>query len=268
MPAGAALYDVGCDAVLAHGTCYTDQELDAALAGAVSDALMDEPGTTELDAILAGAVTTQFSVESLKRTLSAQQASTAWQVGEGIAEAFLVHHRGCEFPWPSRRDLRNPSASPAGADLVGFHNGDEPEERSRFAFGEVKTSGEEAWPPAVVTGGSGLRRQLTGLRDRTSTKDALVLYLGHRAQGADWRLQYRCAAERYLADPTDVSLFGVIVRDVEPRAGDLKQLAEDLASGCPSVTSVELHALYLPSGVIETLPARAAKAREGRDDHH
>ena len=62
-----------------------------------------------------------FASDNLRSALSAKHPVFDWQVGEAMAEAYLVDHRQCEFPWPSGRDLRNPEASPAGADLVGFH---------------------------------------------------------------------------------------------------------------------------------------------------
>jgi hypothetical protein len=76
-----------------------------------------------------------------------QKVPEEWRVGEALAEAYLVAHRTCKFPWPDGRDARKAGSSLPGADLVGFqqHGGTD-----RFAFGEVKTSGEIRYPPGAM----------------------------------------------------------------------------------------------------------------------
>ncbi len=263
MSAGTELYNADAVPVTARGASYTDAEVDTALSGSVLRILWDDDGTADLQAILTSVVTTDFSDKSIRRVLANRVTPENWHVGEGLAEAFLVEHRACEFPWPSGRDLKNPSASPAGTDLVGFQNTNAAENAHRFAFGEVKTSEQEAWPPSVMDGRHGMKQQLEGLRDSTTMKDSLVIYLGHHVSGTDWLPRYRSAATRYLADPGDVSLFGILVRDVEPKREDLARRAGDLASGCPAGTSIELRAMYLPKKTIDSLAQRAVKAREG-----
>ena len=260
---GTECYTADVLPVTARGATFTDTELDAALGGSVSKILWDDAGTADLQAIIASLVTTDFSDESFKRILRDRNAPESWRVGEGLAEAFLVEHRQCEFPWPSGRDLKNPSASPAGTDLVGFQRTDAVSHSHRFAFGEVKTSEEERWPPGVMAGRHGLKRQLENLRDLTDVKDSLLRYLGHHANGREWFRRYQSAASRYLYDPTDISLFGVLVRDVQPKREDLADRAEALASGCPAKTSIELRAMYLPRKAINSLAQRATRAREG-----
>ena len=260
---GTELYNADVPPVTARGASYTDAELDTTLGGSVSSILWDDAGTANLQAIIASAATTDFSDQSVKRVLANRVTPENWRVGEGLAEAFLIEHRACEFPWPTGRDLKNPSASPAGTDLVGFQSTDAVEDTFRFAFGEVKTSEQEAWPPSVVNGPHGLRRQLEDLRDSTAVKDSLMRYLGHHANGTGWSSRYQSAAKRYLANPCDVSLFGVLVRDVEPRSEDLASCAGGLADGCPMETSVELRAMYLPRHTITSLSQRAVAARGG-----
>ena len=259
---GTEVYNTDVQRVIARGVSYTDVELDAALKGRVSQILWDDAGAADLQAILTSVVTTDFADRSVKRILANRSAPENWRVGEGLAEAFLVENRACEFPWPSGRDLKNPSASPAGTDLVGFQNTNTPGNAHRFAFGEVKTSEQEAWPPSVMDGRHGLKKQLEDLRDSTGVKDSLVKYLGHHANGKPWMLRFKSAAERYLTNESDVSLFGVLVRDVEPKSQDLASRAGTLASGCPEKTSIELRAMYLPKKSINTLAHRALKARE------
>ena len=263
MAAGTEVYNADAGPVIARGVSYTDAELDVALRSSVSHILWDDAGTAALETILTSVVTTDFSDQSVKRVLSNRATPENWRVGEALAEAFLVEHRSCKFPWPSSRDLKNPSASPAGTDLVGFQGKNTPEKSYRFAFGEVKTSEQEEWPPSVMDGRHGLKKQLEDLRDSTKVKDSLVKYLGHHADRADWLPHYQSAAARYLSDPADVSLLGVIVRDVEPKPEDLARPAKDLAAGCPETTSIELRAMYLPRKTINSLSERAVRARGG-----
>jgi hypothetical protein len=263
MASGTEVYNADAKPVIARGASYTDMELDAALGGSLSSILLDDAGTADLEAILTSVVTTDFSDKSVKRVLSSHATLENWRVGEALAEAFFSEHRACEFPWPSGRDLKNPSASPAGTDLVGFQNTNEDANTHRFAFGEVKTSEQEKWPPSVMDGRHGMKKQLEDLRDSTAVKDSLVKYLGHHANGTAWFPRYRSAAKRYLANPGDVSLFGVLVRDVEPKREDLASRARDLSVNCPAETTIELRAMYLPRNTINSLAQRAIAAREG-----
>ncbi len=263
MAAGTEIYNADVAPVMARGASYTDTELDAAITGSVSKILWDNAGLAEIEAILTSVITTDFSDTSVKRILTNRLSPENWRVGEALAEAFLVERRDCEFPWPSGRDLKNPAASPAGTDLVGFQLTTAETDQYRFAFGEVKTSEEEKWPPGVMHGRHGLKKQLEDLRDSREVKDALVKYLGHHANGTDWLPRYQSAAKRYLANPADVSLFGVLVRDVEPKREDIESRANDLAAGCPAETGIELRAMYLPKQTINSLADRAVRAREG-----
>jgi len=266
--AGSVVYSADSPPVTAQGLSYTEDEVDAALNGTILGILWDDVGKVDLRAILSSMVTTDFSDKSLKRILSNYSPPENWRVGEAIAEAFLVEHRKCNFPWPSGRDLKNPTASQAGTDLVGFQETSTPEKAHRFAFGEVKTSEQEAWPPSVMDGRHGLRKQLEKLRDSTDVKDSLVKYLGHHAVGTSWFPRYRSATTRYLEDPCDVSLFGVMVRDVEPKREDLATRAAALAVDCPAMTTIELRAMYLPKKFICTLSQRVVEAKEGKHDQN
>lgn len=233
MSLGTEVYKVDSPPVIARGSSYTDDELRTALDGSVSQIVWDDRGTAELEAILSTMVTTEFSDKSVKRILANRPTLENWRVGEALAEAFLVEHCSCKFPWPSGRDLKNPTASPAGTDLVGFQKTGVSSNSCtyRFAFGEVKTSGQEAWPPSVMDGRHGLRKQVESLRDSNNMKDSLVKYLGHHAKGTDWFPHFKNAASRYIADPHDVSLFGIMIRDVTPKPEDLRERATALATG-------------------------------------
>lgn len=261
MTGGTEVYIVDANPVIARGVTYDDSELDEALGGPVAGALWDNAGTTSLNDILAGLSSTEFEDQNINRILSVTTTPQDWQVGEALAQCFLTEHRECQFPWNAQRDLKNPSASAAGCDLVGFQLVSNDPDSHRFAFGEVKTSTEEKWPPGVWSGEHGLRKQLEGLRDSTSVKDALVKYLGHHAKGSDWLSLFQTAAKRYISSPSDVSLFGMLIRDVTPRPEDLARRAQDLAEHCPNDTSIELRAMYLPIKCIDTMPQRAMRLR-------
>jgi len=263
MSVGTQVYDVDAPPVVARGVSYDDTELKEALTGSVAHILQDTSGKSELDAMLAGVATTEFAQANLKEALERIPPVRNWQVGEALAEAYLTEHSGCSFPWPSSRDLRTPQASPAGADLVGFQEMDSETSGPRFAFGEVKTSNEERYPPNTMYGRHGMVNQIERLRDSRNAKDALFLYLGHHAINAEWKSLYQSAAARYLQDPDDVALFGVLVRDVEPRSEDLDSRAKSLANGCPAKTSIELWALYFPRNSINTLAERVRRPMEG-----
>ncbi len=261
VPAGTECYNVDVTPLIARGIQYASGDLSQALGGRVAAILNDDDAKTRLEEILLSLATTSFQVDALRSLLSSSSGDLpSWRVGEALAEAYLTHHRGCEFPWPIGRDLRNPAASPAGTDLVGFHLN---KKEVRFAFGEVKTSEQEKWPPSISTGRHGLTEQLSQLRDSVHVKYHLVRYLALRAASADWRLTFEVAAARFLSNSSDVSLFGALIRDVEPKPADLRGRAETLVNGCPASTSIELWAIYLPTGSIATLPEAASTAMRG-----
>ena len=259
--AGTEVYNSDAPPVKARGAVYTEADLDNVLRGSMSHILWDDVGTADLETILSSFVTTDFSEKSIKRILSNSPTPKNWRVGEGLAEAFLVEHRACEFPWPSGRDLKNQNASPAGTDLVGFQKTSASENIHRFAFGEVKTSSQNEYPPGVMHGRNGLKKQLEALRDSTEVKDSLVKYLGFHASNSSWSQIFQSATTRYLANPCDVSLFGMLVRDVEPKKEDLESRARDLSIGCPPETIIELRAMYLPKDKINSLSELALAAR-------
>lgn len=252
------VYVADSGAVMARGVAWTEAELTAALRDPVAGLLRDDVGREEVRTLLAGLADTAFAAQRLQQVLDAPRPPLEdWRVGEALAEAILVAHRQCTFPWPVIRDLRNPGASPAGCDLVGFVGDDD---SACLAFGEVKTSEEQASPPQVMKGRHGMAGQLEELRDKPEVKNWLFLYLAHRSKGAPWEKQFRVAGRRFLADATDVVLLGVLVRDVSPNPADLAGRAKALSKGCPKKTVVELRALYLAAGAIQTLAVRAQAA--------
>ena len=133
-------------------------------------------------------------------------------------------------------------------------------------------------------GRTGLKKQLEDLRDSDAIRDDLVKYLGHRAGATPWRARFQQATKRYLGhragatpwrarfqqatkrylgNPSDVQLYGVLVRDVEPHQDDLRARVDDLAAECPEGTSIELFALYLPRVSLEGIGEEMASRRAG-----
>jgi hypothetical protein len=254
--AGTVQYTADVPPVGALGISYTDQELDDALSVEVSEIVHDLSGREILTEIIEGIEGTGFSDSRLKAFLNPEALPEDWRVGEALAQAFLVAHRECSFPWPASRDLRNPVASPAGTDLVGFAS---QKNEYLFAFGEVKTSTEQKWPPSLIYGRHGLKQQLEDLRDSTEHKDALVRYLGLHSVNASWVHLFKDAFRRYISSKTNVAIFGLLIRDVTPNSDDLSARTKSLAKGCPQDSRIELIAIYLPSGAVPTLPHRCKK---------
>lgn len=247
--------------VLGYGISYTVNELDSALAGAVAAIVFDEQGKTNiLTSLLDELSDTEFDRTGIERILNDTEEPENWRVGEGIAEAYLIHHRGCIFPWPDSRDERKSGSSLPGADLVGFQQDDE---TYCFAFGETKTSSEANYPPSVMHGRTGLKQQLEDLRDKSYIRDDLMKYLAYRAVlNVSWKKEFIEASKRYIADSTDVKLFGVLVRDVLPHKDDLETRVTKLCNGCPSRMSIELLALYLPTDSISTFSKKIISSRK------
>ncbi len=110
---------------------------------------------------------TEFAQEHLAEALADPDDIENWRVGEAIAEAYLTEHRNCQFPWPDGRDERKNGSSLPGADLVGIQHD---AKGDRFAFGEVKTSGQAKHPPGVMYGRTGLKQQLEDLFDKVEIR--------------------------------------------------------------------------------------------------
>ncbi|EJE4156354.1 hypothetical protein [Vibrio parahaemolyticus] len=258
MPDSTLVYDVSSHPVVAHGFSFSNQQLEQILAGPVKDILCDISGKQELNELLAGLVTTDFEQIELAEVLAEEYEFEDWLVGEAIAEAFVAKRGRCEYPWPTSRDLKNSNASPAGCDLTGLQLLDDQELPYRFSFGEVKTSYDQNSPPSVMTS---LGNQLFGLRDDKGVKNDLVKYLGLHATGKPWQFKFQSAAKRYVqSQGTDIAVYGVLVRDTEPREADIRGRARALSVDCPPETDIELHAIHIPTGEITNLPARAQSA--------
>ena len=244
-----------CSAV---GVEWNAADLESAMNPRIVDIVFDQEGVADVKNMLLSVADTDFELQQLRHILTSSRPLPNWRVGEAIAEVYLTDHYGCLFPWPDGRDERTRGSSLPGADLVGFTRDTQ---GTCFAFGEVKTSGEDKYPPTSVYGRSGLRQQLEALRDNQSIRDDLLLYLAFRAGTASWRGDFVAASKRYLTDTTDVVLYGVLIRDVSPNIGDIKDRLINLAVDIPAATRLYILVLYLPLNTIDYLSESAIAYR-------
>jgi len=170
---GTIQYQLGTAPVTGCGFSYSADELDTALSGPVAKVVYDDSGKADIEALVAGLAETDFEKGEVERILSDAKPPEDWRVGEALAESYLVHQKGCFFPWPDGRDERKSGSSLPGADLVGFqfHGTDD-----FFAFGEVKTSTESKYPPGAMYGRTGLKQQLEDLKDDVKIKDDILAF--------------------------------------------------------------------------------------------
>jgi hypothetical protein len=247
---GNTEFTLGLSSVKGVGLSFTNNELDSDLIGLIAEVVYDYHGHTDLGEVLNGIVETEFERQGVEQILGNTHEPEAWRVGEAFAELYLTHNRGCFFPWPVGRDERKSGSSLPGADLVGFHNKGNIE---RFAFGEIKTSSDRTYPPGTMYGRTGLKQQIEDLVGNLCIRNDLVKYLGHRASNSTWLERYRESTKRYLNNDKDVSIFGLLIRDVTPHEDDLRARVSKLEKTCPEAMSVDLMALYLPNNAIETV---------------
>jgi hypothetical protein len=257
---GTIEYELGSFPVTGCGFSYSAAELDTALSGPVAEVVYDDTGKADIEALLAGLAETDFAKGEVERILSDTKPPEDWRVGEALAESHLVHQKDCFFPWPDGRDERKSGSSLPGADLVGFQSKGADD---FFAFGEVKTSAENKYPPGAMHGRTGMKQQLEDLKDDVKIKDDLVRYLGHRATTAAWKSRYQSAAISYLKSNTNVRVFGILVRDVEPNQDDLRVRVTKLANDQHADMVIELLALYLPQSSIGQLSSKVVSGRNG-----
>ena len=223
--------------IVAMSTDISERALDLTHERDVADKLHDLAST--------GAATrwvTQFLEEATSHEV------LSWQVGEAIAEAVLESSHGVIFPWNVRRDERNPRASLQGADIVGIS--DEPQ-GCRLVFGEVKSSSDQNSPPTVVTGKSGLDKQLERLIDDKKLKYALIKWLLARVGDADDTPFDEALTAFTESEGTSVRLIGVLVRDTPANERDVSQRGRALGERVAEPGSVELYAMYMPRPMAE-----------------
>ena len=251
-------YNLGVEPVTGAGLEISENELNEALNGPVSEIVFDESGSEEIDALLGSIAETEFAHNELSTLLKNDNEPEDWRVGEALAEYYLKDNKNCLFPWPVSRDERKRRSSLPGADLIGIQDDGYV---CRFAFGEVKTSAQNSYPPSIMYGRHGLRQQIEDLRDRREIRDDLVKYLAYRAINSTWQDVYRRAFSTYLHDNCNVRIFGILVRDVTPNIDDLRARVQQLSRDCPPTLVIEIIALYLPLGRISSLSIQVMGTR-------
>lgn len=229
LPVGKAIYQETHNGICIEGIAYSEDDLNQS-SQIVADICFDTPGQEDFKNYILSLTDTGFS--PINTVLPKVRD---WQVGEGFAEAYLTAHFSCYFPWSNNRDLKNLNSSLTGADMVGFH-------QCQFAFGEVKTSTEQKYPPQVTSKkGDGLNTQLKKLCHDHDGRWVLVQYLFYRVKSTT---KYQEACKAYLKDDKNFYVFGVLVRDVEPKINDWDYLKKHLE--VHGQNRVSLVALYLP----------------------
>jgi len=217
----------------------------AFLQGPVSARLNDTEGDKDFTEFLQGLSLTNMGQANLKEVLNAKVPETRdWAAGEALAEAVLIAQQAVVLPWNTERDKRNPFASLPGADIVGFQRDGS---SYRLALGEVKCSSEATSPPQVMYGKSGMTYQLDTLAHNLETIYQLLKWLFPRVKNTKHEIAFQEACVCYFnSDLRDLALFGILVRDQEPRESDLEARGRHLANHLQAPTRCHLIALYLP----------------------
>jgi hypothetical protein len=98
----------------------------------------------------------------------------------------------------------------------------------------------------------GLAHQIDNLATNLGTIYQLLSWLLPRIKGTDYEAAFNAACTRYFnSGRRDLVLFGILVRDQEPREADLKGRGGKLAGCLNSPTRCCLIALYLPWPIAE-----------------
>lgn len=227
-------------------SAQNDKELNDFLVGPVAARLNDSAASEEMRNHLRGLSLTGMGQAALEEVLAAEVSEERdWAAAEALAEAVLTEDHDVVLPWNTERDKRNPFASLPGADVVGFQRDGG---SFRFAFGEVKCSAEEKWPPQVMSGRSGrMGHQIDAVASNLETICQLLKWLLPRVKGTGHEAAFNQASTRYFnSQRRDVVLFGVLVRDKAAREDDLRARGRSLGGRLQAPTVCRLLALYLP----------------------
>ena len=225
----------------------------------VASRLYDEEEQTEFETHLRSLGNTDFARENLDAVLAADtEENEGWVVGEAIAEAFLTQEHNVVWPWNMKRDKRNPKASLAGADLVGFKVEGS---KVQFVFGEVKSSSDPDSPPGVMKGRSGMTNQLKNLAGDFSLMGRLIRWLFSRCRTESHKELFNSAMKLFVDSGNNAMLlYGVLVRDTPPVEKDLREGGLKLAEVISPPAICHLFAIYIPCTVAD-LPCRVAGGR-------
>lgn len=164
-----------------------------------------------------------------------------WDIGESVADLFLIERIGARLPANRRRDLRTPKGSLPGADVAGYLP--DGAGGAMFLFGEIKTSTDEANPPSVMaSSGSGMVAQLTRLVTATDIRRQLLYYLRNRSTKSDLPSLFKSALASLAKEK--YALVGVLVRDTTPDSKDVEAAAKHLDGVISQGQTCTLYALH------------------------
>lgn len=259
---GRIEYQIADTQVIALGISHTDSEMFNALTNEVYDKVYDITGNSELiDSILTGLSDTGFNKDSLMPVFASNDSINDWEIGEAYAQAYLEHNCSSILPWNLSRDIKKPGSSLPGADLVGLRLQDN---SSCFLFGEIKTSSDQDYPPNLMYGPTGLKKQLEDLCTEQDTILALVKYLGFRLRNTELWPMYQNAFLKYYTNNNNVYITGVLIRDVGPDEKDLTARAKSLCPYCINGRQINLIAVYLPQEAISRFVPTIVSEHERR----
>jgi len=245
--------------VFLHGLKMNDDDdFKMFMTEKVASRLYDVEEQTEYESYLRGLSNTDFTRENMDDCLvpGTVMSKEWWDISEAIAEAFLTEEHNIIWPWNMSRDKRNPNASLAGADLVGFKV---EESKVQFVFGEVKSSHDPENPPRVMVG---MTNQIKNLAENSRLKYGLIRWLFSRCKTGAYENFFRSAMKLFMnSEGKDISLYGVLVRDTQPTEHDLKKSRGKLTEVINPPSICHLIALYLPCMVAD-LPYRVTGGKQ------
>lgn len=230
------------------GLQFHNEGLEEYLGDRVNKRFYDLEGTAAAIEEFSDLELTGFTRTSLAAIFSSQPSVIPWKIAETFVECYFEDFLNIQFPYNGSRDAKNPKASLAGADIVGFTYEND---NVVLVFGEVKTSNDASYPPSVVYGRTGLKYQINDLISSWKTRSSLIRWLYFRIKSHDNRdaimPDFKKAVAIYIKSRFEkMKIFGVLVRDVQPNDADLKRQYDTLITGLKSLTQLELLAFYLP----------------------
>lgn len=184
-----------------------------------------------------------FDVSLLEALASEPEpAANIGDIGEAIADLFLIERVGAQMSPNRRRDLRSVNGSLPGADIVGYVPA---EGGYEFLFGEVKASSQLKYPPGVMAStGDGMPAQLHRLASTILAKKRLIMYLRSRIKSAKDKEVYDSALRSFAEGR--FALAGVLIRDTSPDEKDVSGPAERLSAKLlPLGRTVNLYVLHV-----------------------
>jgi hypothetical protein len=209
----------------------------------VRDRLYDAEGHANLVAVAATLNADGFDMSEVDAALAEPEPEPeVGDIGECIAELFLMQQTNAIFPWNKKGDMKSMRASLPGTDLVGYRAGGTG--GHKFLFGEVKASFQAARPPTVMAAsGKGMVAQLFAVHNQDLIRSRLMKYAQKRANTDDEKKRFKEAL--ISLGEGDFYLEGVLVRDTAPHQDDIKNPAAALSQKLAAGRDATLYVLYV-----------------------